>query len=176
MVGWHHGCNRYEFEQTPGDSEGQGSLACSDPCGRRVRHDLVTEQQKERIPAQRSLQRIAVSFQYKRSLNSNSGKRFFDTTIHHLLSVIAFQIKSLFLVLTTCLLINSPSSSTSLDQVTDRILESQESPGLSSPTISAGHFQDVCDDNTSEVLTKEASHRGKCWAVNAACMGDIRIV
>ena len=28
MVGWHHQLNRYEFEQTPGDSEGQGSLAC----------------------------------------------------------------------------------------------------------------------------------------------------
>ena len=30
MVGWHHRLNGYEFEQTPGDSEGQGSLAwCS---------------------------------------------------------------------------------------------------------------------------------------------------
>jgi len=28
MVGWHHGLNGYEFAQTPGDSEGQGSLAC----------------------------------------------------------------------------------------------------------------------------------------------------
>ena len=27
MVGWHHKLNGYEFEQTPGDSEGQGSLA-----------------------------------------------------------------------------------------------------------------------------------------------------
>ena len=26
MVGWHHGLNGDEFEQTPGDSEGQGSL------------------------------------------------------------------------------------------------------------------------------------------------------
>ena len=30
IVGWHHQLNRHEFEQTPGDSEGQGSLAfCS---------------------------------------------------------------------------------------------------------------------------------------------------
>ena len=30
MVGWHHGLNRHEFEQTLGDSEGQGRLAsCS---------------------------------------------------------------------------------------------------------------------------------------------------
>ena len=28
MVGWHHWLNRHEFEQTLGDSEGQGSLAC----------------------------------------------------------------------------------------------------------------------------------------------------
>ena len=28
MVGWHHQLNGHEFEQTPGDSEVQGSLAC----------------------------------------------------------------------------------------------------------------------------------------------------
>ena len=28
MVGWHHQLNGHEFEQTPGDSERQGSLAC----------------------------------------------------------------------------------------------------------------------------------------------------
>ena len=28
MFGWHHQLNGYEFEQTPGDSEGQGSLGC----------------------------------------------------------------------------------------------------------------------------------------------------
>ena len=29
MVGQHHGLNGHESEQTPGDNEGQGSLACS---------------------------------------------------------------------------------------------------------------------------------------------------
>ena len=33
MVGWHHRLNGREFEQTPGDSEGQGSLACHSPWG-----------------------------------------------------------------------------------------------------------------------------------------------
>ena len=33
MVGWHHQLNGHEFEQTPGDSEGQGSLACHRPRG-----------------------------------------------------------------------------------------------------------------------------------------------
>ena len=28
MAGWHHQLNGHEFEQTQGDSEGQGSLAC----------------------------------------------------------------------------------------------------------------------------------------------------
>ena len=28
MVGWHHWISGCEFEQTPGDSEGQGSLEC----------------------------------------------------------------------------------------------------------------------------------------------------
>ena len=34
MVGWHHGLNGYEFEQTLGES-GQGSLVCCSPWGRR---------------------------------------------------------------------------------------------------------------------------------------------
>ena len=33
MVGWHHQLNGHEFEQTPGDSEGQGYLACCSPWG-----------------------------------------------------------------------------------------------------------------------------------------------
>ena len=35
MVGWHHQLNGHEFEQTLGDSEGQGSLACYSPWGRK---------------------------------------------------------------------------------------------------------------------------------------------
>ena len=32
-VEWYHQFNRHKFEQTPGDSEGQGSLACCSPWG-----------------------------------------------------------------------------------------------------------------------------------------------
>ena len=39
MVGWHHQLNGHEFEQTPGDHDGQGSLACCSPWDRRVGHD-----------------------------------------------------------------------------------------------------------------------------------------
>ena len=33
LVGWHHQLNGHEFEQAPGDDEGQGSLACCSPWG-----------------------------------------------------------------------------------------------------------------------------------------------
>ena len=33
MVGWHHQLNGHEFEQIPGDSEGQGSLVCCSSWG-----------------------------------------------------------------------------------------------------------------------------------------------
>ena len=33
MAGWHHQLNGHEFEQTWGESEGQGDLACCSPWG-----------------------------------------------------------------------------------------------------------------------------------------------
>ena len=44
-VGWPHQLNGHEFEQTLGDSEGQGSLACCRLWGCRVIHNVATEQQ-----------------------------------------------------------------------------------------------------------------------------------
>ena len=35
MVGWHHRLDGHEFEQTLGDDEGQGSLACCSPWDRK---------------------------------------------------------------------------------------------------------------------------------------------
>ena len=35
MVGWHYELNGYEFEQAPGDGEGQSSLECCSPWGRK---------------------------------------------------------------------------------------------------------------------------------------------
>ena len=40
MVGWHHQLNGHEFEQTLGDREGQGSLACCNPQGLKSRTQL----------------------------------------------------------------------------------------------------------------------------------------
>ena len=46
MVGWQHRLNGHELEQTPGDSEGQGSLVCCSPWGCRVGYHLVTKQHR----------------------------------------------------------------------------------------------------------------------------------
>ena len=35
MVGWHHRLDGHEFEQAPGVGDGQGSLACWSPWGRK---------------------------------------------------------------------------------------------------------------------------------------------
>ena len=42
MVGWHHVFDGHEFEQAPGDGEGQGGLACCSPWGHKESN--ITEQ------------------------------------------------------------------------------------------------------------------------------------
>ena len=39
MVAYHHQFTGHEFEQTLGDSQGQGRLACFSPWSSRVGHD-----------------------------------------------------------------------------------------------------------------------------------------
>ena len=43
MVGWHHWLNGHEFEKVPGDSEGQGILACCSPWGCKKLDDCTTD-------------------------------------------------------------------------------------------------------------------------------------
>ena len=45
MVEWHHRVNGHEFEQTLGDSERQGILACCSPWNHKVERDWAAEQQ-----------------------------------------------------------------------------------------------------------------------------------
>ena len=47
MVGWHHQLNGYEFEQTPGDGERKGSLACCSPWS--YRESYMTEQLNDKV-------------------------------------------------------------------------------------------------------------------------------
>ena len=48
IVRWHHGLNGDECEQTPGNSERQGSLECYSPFTK-VEYDLMTEQQQQTL-------------------------------------------------------------------------------------------------------------------------------
>jgi len=54
MIGWHHQLTGHEFEQTLGDSEGQGSLACCSSWSHRVGHKLEIEQQQHSHPSEPS--------------------------------------------------------------------------------------------------------------------------
>ena len=49
MVGWHHWLNGNEFEQTLGDGEGQGSLACCISWGRKKSDMTAIEQQQQSL-------------------------------------------------------------------------------------------------------------------------------
>ena len=46
MVGWHHQLSGHEFEQTLGNGDGQGSLACCSPWGHKKSDMTAHEQQK----------------------------------------------------------------------------------------------------------------------------------
>ena len=60
MVGWHHRLNGREFEQAPGDGEGQGSLAFCSPWYCRVGHNWMTEREHHKTSAAQ-----AVSYTYR---------------------------------------------------------------------------------------------------------------
>ena len=49
MVGWYHRFNGYEFEETPGDREGQGSLACYSPWGH-TKSDITERLNSNTLP------------------------------------------------------------------------------------------------------------------------------
>ena len=46
MVGWHHCLDGHEFEQAPGNGEGQGSLVYCSPWGYKESHTTTSEQQQ----------------------------------------------------------------------------------------------------------------------------------
>ena len=49
MVGWHHCLNGHEFEQTPRDGKGQGSLVCCSSWGHKE-SDATEQQQRSPDP------------------------------------------------------------------------------------------------------------------------------
>ena len=66
MVGWHHQLNGHEFEQTPGDDEGQGSLVCCSPWG--CKESDVTERLNNKV--KETMNRI---LKYKRKTNTSKN-------------------------------------------------------------------------------------------------------
>ena len=48
-VGWHHQLNEHQFEQTLGDSEGQGSLVCCSPWGHKESNTIELLNKRNKI-------------------------------------------------------------------------------------------------------------------------------
>ena len=71
MVGWHHRLNGPEFEQTPGDREGQGSLAHCSPWGRK---ESDTTQRLNNDNSKKTTDSIV--------LNSDQNRPFLKENIH----------------------------------------------------------------------------------------------
>ena len=74
MAGWYHWLNGHEFEQAPGDGEGQRSLASCSPWGHKVEHDWVTEQQKMELHGISSKLKLALYKRHHRD-NENISRR-----------------------------------------------------------------------------------------------------
>ena len=60
MVGWYHLHNGHEFEQTLGDGEGQGSLACCSPWNHK--ESDTTEQLNKFLPGESHGQRSLAGY------------------------------------------------------------------------------------------------------------------
>ena len=58
MIRWHHQLNGHEFEQTPGDDEGQGTLVC---CCIQCHKELDTTEQPNNSNTELGLQNLIYS-------------------------------------------------------------------------------------------------------------------
>ena len=83
MVGWHHQLNGHEFEQTLGDDEGQGSLACYSPWGHK--HSGTTERLSNNNSILYKIMSYKIKYTLQREmrekkivLNTDRGKGFGD--------------------------------------------------------------------------------------------------
>ena len=68
MIEWHHRLSGHEFKQAPGDSKGQGSLACRHPWGVRVGHDLAVEHTTHKIRISQKRWDSTSIFGYKKTV------------------------------------------------------------------------------------------------------------
>ena len=70
MIGWHHRLNGHEFEQTPGDGEGQGNLVCCSPWGHKESDTTQQLNNNNNIPTLEVMEG-KVKTQTKQSLQEN---------------------------------------------------------------------------------------------------------
>ena len=54
MIGWHHRLDGHQFEQAPGNNEGQGSLACCSPWGHKE-SDMMEQLNKKSLVTEAGL-------------------------------------------------------------------------------------------------------------------------
>ena len=59
MAGWHHQLNGHEFEQTPGDGEGLGSLACCSPWGHKESDTTLNHHNTDKLSIRTSPSKAA---------------------------------------------------------------------------------------------------------------------
>ena len=90
MVGWHHQLNGREFEQTLGDGEGQGSLACCSPWSRKKSGTIGgLNNKKENCILQ--VNEFSAFLCMGRRKNPESLKPFFDLRLNNLDSTSCFS-------------------------------------------------------------------------------------
>ena len=84
MVGLHHQLNGHEFEQAPGDGQGQGSLVCCSSRLQRVVHDWAAEQQQLGLPLPHSIGIDSSYHQVRASWTSSVSNISFHYLTHSL--------------------------------------------------------------------------------------------
>ena len=67
--GWQHWLSGHEFEQTPGDGKGQGSLACSSPWGCKESDTTEVTEQQHRLNSERCTLHLLQEIHYPQQLN-----------------------------------------------------------------------------------------------------------
>ena len=74
MVGWHHRLNGHEFEQTPGDGEGQGSLVSCGPWGCRE-SDMTKSLNNSNANGKEKNAGVGYLYQKKYTLKQKTGTK-----------------------------------------------------------------------------------------------------
>ena len=88
MVGWHHWLNGQEFEQTPGNDEGQGSLACCSPWGHK--ESDITEQLNNNCEMSQALKYFWLYFFFCIIMVFNKGCSFSAVSLFYIFFMIFY--------------------------------------------------------------------------------------